>query len=84
MREITAILILMTGLFAENNATSDDAYFTAKEAYNKGDSETAVKYLLLSEKLGNNDAYFNLCWICKHDRNNSLTIKWCSENDCQL
>ena len=70
--------------FAEHNITHDDAYLMAREAYDRGHRDESIRLLLLAEKLGNDDAYDNLCWICKHDNDNNLTKEWCKQNECQL
>ena len=81
---IIAILVFLLGntLFADQNKTHEDAYEKSIEAHEKGDRETSIKYLLLAEKLGNDDAYGNLCWICEHDKDNNLTKEWCYNNNC--
>lgn len=80
---ITLGFLLVSFAFAEDqNITNEDAYELSIEAHEKGDRETSIRYLLLAEILGNDDAYGNLCWICEHDKDNNLTKKWCDENNC--
>ncbi len=84
--KILTILVLSLSFgslaFAEHNMTHADAYEMAIEAHEKGDGDTSINYLLLAEKLGNNDAYDRLCWICEHDSDNNLTKEWCNQNNC--
>ncbi len=86
--KILTMLILFISLgsfvFAEHKITQDDAYLMAREAYDKGHKDTSVRYLLVAEKLGNGDAYNDLCWLCDNDRDNNLTKKWCSLNHCRI
>ena len=78
----TALLLVLFGsnLFAENNITKDDAYLMSMEEYDKGHKLASIKYLLIAEQLGSEDAYDNLCWICVNSSENNLTKIWCSQN----
>ena len=82
--KILTILILSISFgslaLAENNITHADAYEMAIEAHEKGHGDTSIKYLLLSESLGSDEAFRRLRWICKHDSDNNLTIEWCKNN----
>ncbi len=77
-------ILLGSFAFAEHNITHDDAYLMAREAYDKGHKDESIGHLLMAERLGNNDAYNDLCWLCDNDKDNNLTKEWCSQNHCRI